>query len=222
MIKILFLEDEEVIQNIIKEYLIKDNYSVDTCVDGNQAIKLLKENTYDLAILDINVPGINGLGVLKYIRQDLNLDMGVIMLTAYDDLNYQVEAFDDYADDYITKPVSPLILLKRINVIIKRIGVKTIDDSSFIIDESSYKAFYQGKDLKLTVSEFLLLNTLSKGNGKVFNRNQLINQIFDEDYIVNDRIIDSHIKNLRKKLPINLIETVIGIGYRWKENEIKK
>ena len=91
-------------------------------------------------------------------------------------------------------------------------------DNSLVIDDKAYRAYYEGKDLNLTVSEFLLIKTLHDSPNQVLSREQLILSIFNEDYIGNDRIIDAHVKNLRKKLPVNVIDTVIGIGYRWKED----
>ena len=141
------------------------------------------------------------------------------MLTAYEDINTQVEAFNFFADDYITKPASPIILLKRIDVLLRRISHdNSVKDTSLVIDDKAYKVYYEGKNLNLTVSEFLLLKTLHDSPHQVLTREQLILSIFNEDYIGNDRIIDAHIKNLRKKLPVNVIDTVIGVGYRWKED----
>lgn len=179
----------------------------------------LKEKSFDLAVLDIKVPGMSGLKVLEYIRNELKSDMGVIMLTAYEDINTQVEAFNFFADDYITKPASPIILLKRIDVLLRRIkSESSMKETSLVIDDKAYRAYFEGKDLSLTVSEFLLLKTLHDLPNQVLSREQLILSIFNEDYIGNDRIIDAHIKNLRKKLPVNVIDTVIGVGYRWKED----
>ena len=154
------------------------------------------------------------------------------MLTAYEDINTQLEAFNYMADDYIIKLASPIILLKRIEAVLRRTGkIKNSNGGSGVkpeqdipceeltIDEEGYKAFFGGKNLGLTVSEFSLLKVLKDSPGRVFSRDILINKIFDEEYIANDRIIDAHIKNLRKKLPKEYIETVIGIGYRWKEEQ---
>ena len=141
------------------------------------------------------------------------------MLTAYEDINTQVEAFNFFADDYITKPASPIILLKRIDVLLRRIkSESSMKETSLVIDDKAYRAYFEGKDLSLTVSEFLLLKTLHDLPNQVLSREQLILSIFNEDYIGNDRIIDAHVKNLRKKLPVNVIDTVIGVGYRWKED----
>ena len=219
MAEILFLEDEVTIREVLTEYMNVAGHKVTECGSGDEAVERLKDRSYDLAILDIKVPGISGLKVLEYIRNELKSDMGVIMLTAYEDINTQVEAFNYFADDYITKPASPIILLKRIDVLLRRIGHdNSVKDTALVIDDKAYRVYYEGKNLNLTVSEFLLLKTLYDSPHQVLTREQLILNIFNEDYIGNDRIIDAHIKNLRKKLPVNVIDTVIGIGYRWKED----
>jgi hypothetical protein len=219
MAEILFLEDEVTIREVLTEYMNVAGHKVTECGSGDEAVERLKDKSYDLAILDIKVPGISGLKVLEYIRNELKSDMGVIMLTAYEDINTQVEAFNYFADDYITKPASPIILLKRIDVLLRRISHdNSVKDTSLVIDDKAYRVYYEGKNLNLTVSEFLLLKTLHDSPHQVLTREQLILSIFNEDYIGNDRIIDAHIKNLRKKLPVNVIDTVIGVGYRWKED----
>ena len=218
MADIFFLEDEVTIREVLAEYMSVAGHRVTECGNGDEAVDKLKGEKFDLAVLDIRVPGISGLKVLEYIRTELKSDMGVIMLTAYEDVNTQVEAFNCFADDYITKPASPIILLKRIEVLLRRINNEGDErERSLVIDDKAYKAFYEGKNLNLTVSEFLLLKALRDSPNRVFSREQLILNIFNEDYIGNDRIIDAHVKNLRKKLPVNVIDTVIGIGYRWKE-----
>jgi len=219
MAEILFLEDEVTIREVIAEYMNVAGHKVTECGSGDEAVERLKEKSFDLAVLDIKVPGMSGLKVLEYIRTELKSDMGVIMLTAYEDINTQVEAFNFFADDYITKPASPIILLKRIDVLLRRIkSESSMKEATLVIDDKAYRAYFKGKDLSLTVSEFLLLKTLHDLPNQVLTREQLILSIFNEDYIGNDRIIDAHVKNLRKKLPVNVIDTVIGVGYRWKED----
>ena len=219
MAEILFLEDEVTIREVIAEYMNVAGHKVTECGCGDEAVERLKEKSFDLAVLDIKVPGMSGLKVLEYIRTELKSDMGVIMLTAYEDINTQVEAFNFFADDYITKPASPIILLKRIDVLLRRIkSESSMKEATLVIDDKAYRAYFEGKDLSLTVSEFLILKTLHDLPNQVLSREQLILSIFNEDYIGNDRIIDAHIKNLRKKLPVNVIDTVIGVGYRWKED----
>lgn len=163
------------------------------------------------------VPGINGLEVLAYIKEHIS-GMATIMLTALDDEKTQVQAFNLYADDYVIKPVSPIILLKRMETILRRVKRgKQQEEKGLVIYEDSYQAFYDGVPLELTLSEFLLLQVLKKEPRRAFTREQLILRIFNEDYVGNDRIIDAHVKNLRKKLPGNYIKTVVGVGYQFQE-----
>lgn len=226
MATILFLEDEDMIREVLSEYMIVAGHEVIPCERGDEAIKIVEEGKeFDLAVLDIRVPGVTGLEVLQTIKNKRSEDTGTITLTAYDDINTQLEAFNYLADDYITKPASPIILIKRIEAVLRRTGKRADSemDNGFVVDEDELRAYYNKKNLKLTVSEFVLMKTLRDSTGRVFSRDQLINMIFDEEYVANDRIIDAHIKNLRKKLPHDYIETVIGVGYRWrKEDEIKR
>lgn len=213
--KILFLEDEPTIQEVLSEYMKVQQYEV-TCVsDGEEAMEALKVQDFDMAVLDIMVPGRSGLEVLAFIKENRE-NTATIMLTALDDEKTQLQAFNLYADDYVIKPVSPIILLKRMETILRRVkkqGMK--EEKGLVIHDESYQAFYDGESLSLTLSEFLLLQTLEKEPNRVFTREQLILRIFNEDYIGNDRIIDAHVKNLRKKLPHNYIKTVIGVGYQF-------
>ncbi len=215
--KILFLEDEPTIREVLAEYMKIQSYEVTEVEDGQKALTLLKEQKFDMAVLDIMVPGINGLEVLAYIKEHIS-GMATIMLTALDDEKTQVQAFNLYADDYVIKPVSPIILLKRMETILRRVKRgKQQEEKGLVIYEDSYQAFYDGVPLELTLSEFLLLQVLKKEPRRAFTREQLILRIFNEDYVGNDRIIDAHVKNLRKKLPRNYIKTVVGVGYQFQE-----
>ncbi|MDC7289035.1 response regulator transcription factor [Blautia schinkii] len=220
MKKILFMEDEPTIREVLAEYMKMQDYDVTEVSDGVEAETALESAAYDMAILDIMVPKINGLEVLSYIRNRYP-DMAVIMLTALGDEQTQVKAFNCYADDYVIKPVSPIILLKRMETILRR-SLRTPQPikNGLVIQKEAYQAFYNGRKLELTLSEFLLLQALYEEPKRVFTREQLILRIFNEDYIGNDRIIDAHVKNLRKKLPQNCIRTVIGVGYQF-DNTLK-
>lgn len=214
---ILFLEDEPTIREVLTEYMKIQKYSVTCAEDGEQALKLLSRQKFDMAVLDIMVPKVSGLEVLRYIKEH-KPEMATIMLTALDDEKTQVQAFNLYADDYVIKPVSPIILLKRMETILRRVKrTEPWEEEGLVIHDDSYQAFYDGKPLELTLSEFLLLQVLMKEPKRVFTREQLILRIFNEDYVGNDRIIDAHVKNLRKKLPVDCIKTVIGVGYQFKE-----
>jgi len=219
--RILFLEDEETIREVLKEYMTVSGYHVTEAADGDQAIELFQRESFDLAVLDIMVPGTDGFGVLEFIRSR-NPELGVIMLTALDDEASQVAAFNHFADDYVIKPVSPILLLKRMETVLRRTKGVMADDAhreGLVLKNEAYTAYYRGKQLPLTLSEFLLLKALYESPNRVFTREMLILHIYNEDYIGNDRIIDAHVKNLRKKLPIPCIKTVIGVGYQFEQKE---
>ena len=219
--RILFLEDEPTIREVLTEYMKLQDYEVVCAQDGEEALELLKSQRFDMAVLDIMVPKVSGLEVLGFIKERLP-ETATIMLTALEDEKTQVQAFNLYADDYVIKPVSPIILLKRLETILRR--VKRPDcqkERGLVIHDGSYQAFYDGKPLPLTLSEFLLLQVLKGEPKRAFTREQLILRIFNEDYVGNDRIIDAHVKNLRKKLPGNYIKTVIGVGYQYQEVDEK-
>lgn len=220
---VLFLEDEPTIREVLTEYMHLSGYQVTSIPRGDEAIRLLDSNRYDIAVLDIMVPGVDGFQVLSHIRAACP-EMAVIMLTALDDEQTQVKAFNNYADDYVIKPVSPIILLKRMETILRRTasayaGAECQD--GLTLNEQAYCALYGGKRLPLTLSEYLLLRTLYQHPDRVYTREQLILNIYNEDYIGNDRIIDAHIKNLRKKLPFSCIKTVIGVGYQFDKETLK-
>lgn len=213
--KVLFLEDEPTIREVLTEYMLMSGYNVTAVARGDEAIALLNKNFYDIAVLDIMVPGVDGFVVLEYINQHCK-QTAAVMLTALEDEKTQVKAFNQYADDYIIKPVSPIILLKRMETILRRVcGNQTERQKGLYLKEEAYCAYYEEQKLSLTLSEYLLLQTLYQEPNRVFTREQLILRIFNEDYIGNDRIIDAHVKNLRKKLPIPCIKTVIGVGYQF-------
>lgn len=217
MIKILFMEDEPTIQDVTSEYLKMNNYEV-VCVQAeDEAIDMLKKDKFDLAILDIMVPNGSGFNVLEYIKKT-EVNMATIMLTALGDETTQLKAFNLYADDYIIKPFSPLLLIKRVEAVLRRTlanKIEPVQKDGLLIKEDSYEVYFDNKSLGLTLSEFLLFDTLYNNPNKVFSRENLILKIFDEEYCGNDRIIDAHVKNLRKKLPKNYIKTVIGVGYQY-------
>ena len=215
--RVLFLEDEPTIREVLTEYMSMSGYQVTGVERGDAAIDLLREQEFDIAVLDICVPGADGFEVLRYIQENRK-KTAAIMLTALEDEQTQVKAFNLYADDYVIKPVSPIILLKRMETILRRTaGSGAERGRGLVLREEAYCAYYRGEKLPLTLSEYLLLHTLMSQPNRVFTREQLILSIFNEDYIGNDRIIDAHIKNLRKKLPENYIKTVIGVGYQFRE-----
>lgn len=228
--KVLFLEDEPTIREVLTEYMLVSGYDVTAVERGDDAIGRLQADTYDIAVLDIMVPGVDGFAVLDYIQKHCG-GTAAIMLTALEDEKTQVKAFNLYADDYVIKPVSPIILLKRMETILRRTTKKQTEKNThekdgqqkgLYLKEEAYCAYYGTRKLPLTLSEYLLLQALFKEPDRVFTREQLILRIFNEDYIGNDRIIDAHVKNLRKKLPVPCIRTVIGVGYQFDKEEMEQ
>ena len=215
MIKILIVDDEKSICDLIDINLSAAGYHCKTVQDGLEAIDMIEAEDFDLILLDIMLPGADGFEVLRYIQENRK-KTAAIMLTALEDEQTQVKAFNLYADDYVIKPVSPIILLKRMETILRRTaGSGAERGRGLVLREEAYCAYYRGEKLPLTLSEYLLLHTLMSQPNRVFTREQLILSIFNEDYIGNDRIIDAHVKNLRKKLPVPCIRTVIGVGYQF-------
>lgn len=140
------------------------------------------------------------------------------MLTALDDLNTQISAFDLYCDDYIVKPVQPILLIKKLEMIMKRRSFsQNTSQVGLSLDEEGFRVLYNGMDLKLTVTEFQIMSLFLNNPTKVFSRENLINSLYNTDFYGSSRTIDSHIKNLRKKLPKDFIKTVIGAGYKLNE-----
>ena len=216
------MEDEKNIREVLVEYLKVSGATTFEAEDGNEAVEILKGEDIDVAVLDIMVPGMSGIDVLSFIRKNPKTkNIGVIMLTALDDIGTQVSAFNNFADEYLVKPVSPIILIKRIETLLRRIKPQVLVNHEFIMDDESYTVFVDGEEIPFTLSEFLILQMLYENKNKVLSREQLIMGAFNEDYIGNDRIIDAHIKNIRKKLGKDYIKTVIGIGYKFSENEVR-
>ena len=179
--QVLFLEDEPTICEVLTEYMTLSGYQVTSVPNGDEAISLINSRRYDIAVLDIMVPGTDGFGVLAKIRE-CQPEMAVIMLTALDDEKTQIRAFNHYADDYVIKPVSPIILLKRMETILRRTALSSAavkaSDSGLTLDSEAYRALYNGQRLPLTLSEYLLLQTLYRHPGRVYTREQLILSIF--------------------------------------------
>lgn len=219
MKSILFLEDEIDIREVLSEYLKIADFSVTVTDDGNEAIEILNEKKFDVAILDIMVNGKSGLEVLEFIRKNKKIkNTNVVMLTALEDINTQIEAFDLYCDDYIIKPVQPILLIKKIEMILQRRGNNyNLSQDGLVLDNDGFRLLYDGKDLKLTVTEFQLMKLFIENKKKVFSRENLITSLYDTTFYGSTRTIDSHIKNLRKKLPKDYIKTLVGVGYKFNE-----
>lgn len=218
-INILIVEDEKEIREGVSEYLAEVGYSVISAEDGMQAIELFKNNKIDLVILDIMLPKANGFVVLNKIRQESNVP--VIMLTAMSDDYTQIMSFDEEADDYITKPFSIIVLYKRIEALLRRV-VKVSENKKWFygdieIDFEGYSARKNGENIDLKPKEIKLIELLLKYEGKVLTRAQILDNLWRIEEAPNDRVIDVYIKNIRKKLLLDCIVTVKGIGYKFEE-----
>ena len=218
-INILIGEDEKEIREGVSEYLSEVGYNVISAEDGMQAIELFKNSKIDLVILDIMLPKANGFVVLNKIRQESNVP--VIMLTAMSDDYTQIMSFDEKADDYITKPFSIIVLHKRIEALLRR-GVKVSENKKWFygdieIDFEGYSARKNGENIDLKPKEIKLIELLLKYEGKVLTRAQILDNLWNIEESPNDRVIDVYIKNIRKKLLLDCIVTVKGIGYKFEE-----
>ena len=218
-INILIVEDEKEISEGVSEYLSEVGYNVISEEDGMQAIELFKNSKIDLVILDIMLPKANGFVVLNKIRQESNVP--VIMLTAMSDDYTQIMSFDEKADDYITKPFSIIVLHKRIEALLRR-GVKVSENKKWFygdieIDFEGYSARKNGENIDLKPKEIKLIELLLKYEGKVLTRAQILDNLWNIEESPNDRVIDVYIKNIRKKLLLDCIVTVKGIGYKFEE-----
>ena len=217
--KILVVEDESDIREGISEYLSEVGYEVIVAEDGQEGIDLFKENNFDLVVLDIMLPKLNGFGVLSQIREVSNVP--VMMLTAMSDDYTQIMSFNEKADDYITKPFSVIILHKRIEALLRR--SQDIENTNkwiykeIEVDFLGFTAKKQGESVDLKPKEIRLLELLLKYKNQVLTRSRIIDNLWDIDEAPTDRVIDVYIKNLRKKLLLDCIVTVKGIGYKFEE-----
>ena len=211
---ILIVEDDTAIREGVAEFLKENEYEVLCAEDGEKALEILKSKEIHLALLDIMLPKKNGIEVLKELRTFSELP--VIMLTAVTDEETQVQTFDNFADDYICKPFSLILLLKRIEALL-RARYKTENIWKYkdaVVDFSGYRATYLGKDAAVTPKEIKLLAVLLENAGQVVSRDQILDRIWGEEESPFDRVVDVYVKNLRKKLQLDCIITVKGVGYR--------
>ncbi|MBU1697466.1 MAG: response regulator transcription factor [Proteobacteria bacterium] len=224
---ILIVDDEEDIIELIKYNLKNEGYSILTALTGEQAIKIAKQSQPDLMVLDLMLPGIDGLEVTKYLKNnEQTRDMPIVMLTAKGEESDIVTGLELGANDYISKPFSPKVLVARIRAIFRRRRNNTMDtpgsikqEGDMTIDRARHVVTIQGNAVDLTLSEFELLCFLADKKGWVFTRGQIVDAIRGENYAVTERSIDVVIVGLRKKLKTyaSIIETVRGVGYRFKE-----
>ena len=213
---ILIVEDEPDIQELLCAYLQDAGYGTAAAGDGVAALELFQSRPFDLVLLDLMLPKIDGFGVCELIRRQSQVP--ILMLTALDGEGEQLRGFRLNIDDYVTKPFSMPVLLEKIRVILRRSG-ETVEDGplryrELSLDLDAREVRLEGRPLELTAREFELLHTFLSAPGRVFTREMLLSKLWGYDFFGDERVVDSHIKNLRRKLGRDYIETVRGVGYR--------
>ena len=220
--KVLVVDDDFKTVELVKLYLKRDGYRVLTAYEGTEALRLARESHPDLIVLDLMLPGVNGLEICRTLRDES--DVPIIMLTAMTTDEDRLTGLDLGADDYVTKPFSPRELAARVRAVLRRLpgerGPEKIKHGELILNFVKHEAFLADKPLNLTPIEFKLLGVLAKEPGRVFSRAQIIEKAFGYDFDSFDRTIDVHILNLRRKIEPDsrhprYIKTVYGAGYKF-------
>jgi two-component system alkaline phosphatase synthesis response regulator PhoP len=219
--KVLVVDDDAKTVELVKLYLNRDGYRVLTAYDGIEALRAARDSQPDLIVLDLMLPGLNGLEVCRTLRAES--DVPIIMLTALSTDQDRLTGLDLGADDYVSKPFSPRELAARVRAVLRRLpgerGPEKIEHGELVLDFLKHEAYLGGKSLNLTPVEFKLLGVLAREPGRVFNRAQIIDKAFGHDFDGFDRTIDVHILKLRRKIEPNprrprYIKTVYGTGYK--------
>jgi two-component system, OmpR family, alkaline phosphatase synthesis response regulator PhoP len=218
--KILIADDEKDILEIISYNLISEGYEIYTAKDGNEALDIARKMHPDLIILDVMMPYKTGIEVCQILRVDEQFkDTLIIFLTALNDETSHIRGLESGGDDYVTKPISPKVLVSRVNALFRRINKdeegKSITVGNLTIDPVKFIVNLKGKDIVLAKKEFELLYLLASKPGRVFLRNEILNQVWGQEVIVGDRTIDVHIRKIRQKLNLDCITTVKGVGYKF-------
>src|ERR1700730_5781781 len=218
--KILIADDEPDILEIVQYNLAREGYQVVAAKDGDEALLKARAEHPDLIILDIMMPKKNGVEVCEILRtQPIFKDTLIIFLTALNDESSHVKGLETGADDYVTKPISPKVLTSRVNALFRRMhqdpAEKVVKIENLTIDPEKFEVIVDGKDITLAKKEFELLYLLASRPGRVFLRNEILNQVWGNDVIVGDRTIDVHIRKVRQKLGLDCITTVKGVGYKF-------
>ena len=215
MKKILIVDDEEQIRNILRIYLVREGYEISEAEDGEKGLKLFYEKPFDLVILDVMLPKKDGWSILREIKK--YTETPVIMLTARDDSEDEVFGFEMGADDYITKPFNNKVLLARVKSLLRKSNNSVesiIEIGDLVINDTSHSVTDSKGEIELAPKEYDLLIYLVKNNKIALSREKLLNEVWGYDFLGDDRTIDTHIKNLRKKIGKGAIKTIRGIGYK--------
>nr|WP_305149475.1 response regulator transcription factor [Enterocloster bolteae] len=215
----MVIEDDRDIEELLQFFLEDNGYQVAIARDGLEGITMFREGGFSLILLDIMLPKIDGYAVCELVRKES--DIPIIMVTALSDEENQMKGLDLLADDYITKPFSMPVLLRKIGAVLRRSQRNQKGEANRMLlyqqlrlDLDNYQVFVAGKETSLTKREFEILKMLLENQGKVMTREILLEQLWQYEFYGNDRVVDNHIKNLRRKLGGSYIETVKGVGYR--------
>jgi DNA-binding response OmpR family regulator len=219
---LLVVEDEKKFRDVITLFLQDEGFHVIEAETGEQAVELFNEQPVDLVILDVMLPGMNGYEVCKIIRQ--TSEVPILFLTAMDDDDYYMLGYKAGADDYITKPFRMFLLAMKVKRILNRhssSGSLPVSSRGIQVDEDSFIVRVDGEDILLTQKEFQLCRLLMKHEGRVLTRDYLLNTVWGVEYYGDTRVVDNHIKNLRKKLGVyaGCIKTVISVGYKYEKGD---
>jgi two-component system alkaline phosphatase synthesis response regulator PhoP len=219
MKKILIADDEQDILEILQFNLEGEGYQVETAKNGIIAIEKAKSFAPDLIILDIMMPGKNGIEVCNHLRMlPAFKSTLIIFLTAMSDDTAEVKGLESGADDYLTKPIRPKVLMSKVNALFRRLTAETegqMNLGELAINREKYSVTLKDEEITLARKEFELLSLLASKPGKVFLRNEILSQIWGTEVIVGDRTIDVHIRKIRQKLNLDCIKTVKGVGYKF-------
>jgi two-component system alkaline phosphatase synthesis response regulator PhoP len=218
--KILLVDDEQDILEFLTYNLRKEGYHVFSALNGEEALKIAREEQPNLVLLDVMMPGLDGIEVCRELRQMSGMqDVLIAFLTARSEDYSHIAGFDAGADDYINKPIKPRVLVSRIKALLRRVpGAReadAVDMGAIRIDRESYLVFKNEEQISLPRKEFELISLLATKPGKVFTREEILNTIWGGEVIVGDRTIDVHIRKLREKLGEDYIKTVKGVGYKF-------
>jgi two-component system response regulator BaeR len=217
--RILIVEDEEKLAGLLRDYLVQEGFEVSMLHRGDQVEDWVRANGTDLVLLDLMLPGKNGLEVCKALRA--SADVSIIMVTARVDEIDRLLGLELGADDYICKPFSPREVVARVKAVLRRAKRGDArDDSGLKLDEAGYKATLAGRDLGLTAVEFELLKVLVAHPGRIYTREQLMDLMYRDQRVVSDRTVDSHVKKIRRKISSvlpdrEIVHSVYGVGYKY-------
>ncbi len=218
--KILIVDDEPDILEFIGYNLQKEGYQIFTANNGLEAIKQARDHHPDLILLDVMMPKMDGLQTCEYLRSIPEFtETSIVFLTALNDETAELKGFSAGADDYITKPIKPKVLITRIKARLKKTHVSEqhplIESTDLVIDRNKYQITYKGDVLEVARKEFELLSLLASKPGRVFLRQEILDKIWGNDVMIGDRTIDVHIRKLRSKIGDEKIKTVKGVGYKF-------